>query len=50
MTVVGASVHPGSRNIQLVRDEDIPAVSMESSTLKSSNIELNLELLVFLTL
>ena len=24
----GASVHPGSRNIQVVRDEDIPAVTI----------------------
>ena len=28
VTVVGASVHPGSRNIQVVRDEDIPAVTI----------------------
>ena len=28
VTVVGASVHPGSRNIRLVKDEDIPAVTI----------------------
>ena len=28
VSVVGASVHPGSRNIQVVRDEDIPAVTI----------------------
>ena len=28
VTVVGASVHPGSRTIQVVRDEDIPAVTI----------------------
>ena len=28
VTVVGASVHPGSRNIQVDRDEDIPAVTI----------------------
>ena len=28
VTVVGASVHPRSRNIQVVRDEDIPAVTI----------------------
>ena len=28
VTVAGASVHPGSRNIQVVRDEDIPAVTI----------------------
>ena len=27
VTVVGGSVHPGSRNIQVIRDEDIPAVT-----------------------
>ena len=28
VTVVGASVHPGSRNIRVVKDEDIPAVTI----------------------
>ena len=28
VSVVGASAHPGSRNIQVVRDEDIPAVTI----------------------
>ena len=28
VTVVGASVHPGRRNIQVVRHEDIPAVTI----------------------
>ena len=28
VTVVGASVLPGSGNIQVVRDEDIPAVTI----------------------
>ena len=28
VSVVGTSVHPGSRNIQVVRDEDIPAVTI----------------------
>ena len=27
VTVVGVSVHPGSRNIEVVRDEDIPALT-----------------------
>ena len=28
VTVVGATVHPGSRNVQVVRDEDISAVTI----------------------
>ena len=28
VTVVGASMHPGSRNIQVVRDKDIPVVTI----------------------
>ena len=28
VTVVGASVHPGNRNIRVVKDEDIPAVTI----------------------
>ena len=28
VTVVGASVHPGSRNIRVVKDEHIPAVTI----------------------
>ena len=28
VTVVGASVHPGSRNIRVVKNEDIPAVTI----------------------
>ena len=30
VSVVGPSVHPGSRNIQVVRDEDFPAVTIAS--------------------
>ena len=31
VTVVGASVLPGSGNIQVVRDEDIPAVTIATT-------------------